>query len=260
MSLFGKNKPDPMAPARTVNLVKDPTGAPAVNLTKVRDSGHLDLAKRAEKSGVALGKRGLAGLRAQALLVLDHSGSMHADYQSGAVQTLVERALGFALQIDVDGTVPVIPFDSRILPTVDVGVDNYAGVVDRQIWRGRDMGSTNLAAAMTYVLNEARTATLPLFCIVVTDGEPDNRNAATEVVCELSRYPVFIKFLALKPVAYLSELDDLGDTRRLLDNVDAKPSSRELDLPTCTDLQFADAMVDEWDTWIEAATKAGVLA
>jgi hypothetical protein len=168
MGLFNRGA---ITPARTVNLVKDPTGAPAVNLTKVRDAGHVDLAKRADKAGLALSKRGLAGIRAQALLVLDHSGSMRADYASGAVQTLVERALGFAL----------------------------------------------------------------------------------------ARYPVFVKFLAVAPVAYLNELDDLGNDRRLLDNVDAKPSSPALNLRTCTDAQFADAMVDEWDTWIAAATKAGVL-
>lgn len=258
MGLFG-SKPQ-LSVARTVNLTKDPAGAPAVNLTKVRDGGHLDLAKRAEKSGIALGKRGLAGIRAQALLVLDHSGSMYQDYASGAVQTLVERALGFSLQIDVDGTVPVIPFDSRILPTVNVGVDNYAGVVDREIWRGRDMSSTNLAAALRVVKREAEHTQTPIFCTVVTDGEPDNRPDTTNIVCDLSRYPVFVKFLALKPVAYLNELDDLDGSKRLLDNVDAKPSTADLDLLSCSDLQFADAMADEWDSWIVAAQKAGVLS
>jgi hypothetical protein len=256
MGLFNRGA---ITPARTVNLVKDPTGAPAVNLTKVRDAGHVDLAKRADKAGLALSKRGLAGIRAQALLVLDHSGSMRADYASGAVQTLVERALGFALQIDVDGTVPVLPFDSHVWPTVDVTVANYAGAVDRDIWRRNQMGSTNLAAAMQTVKASAETTDAPIFCIVVTDGEPDNRAATTNAVCELARYPVFVKFLAVAPVAYLNELDDLGNDRRLLDNVDAKPSSPALNLRTCTDAQFADAMVDEWDTWIAVATKAGVL-
>ncbi|MER7002232.1 VWA domain-containing protein [Dactylosporangium sp. NPDC000555] len=257
MGLFGKTR---LTAAHTVNLHKDPAGAPAVNLTKVRDAGHVDLAKRAEKTGVALGKRGLAGIRAQAQLVLDHSGSMYPDYDSGDVQTLVERALAFALQVNASGTVPVIPFDSRILPTVEVGVGNYAGVVNREIWRGRNMGSTNLAAALRVVMETAAAATVPIFCIVVTDGEPDSRPDTTRIVCELSRYPVFVKFLALKPVAYLAELDDLDASRRLLDNVDSKPSSTDLNLLSCTDLQFADAMVDEWDTWIAAAQKAGIVA
>lgn len=244
--------------ARAVPLVKEPSGAPAVNLAKVRESGHVDLAKRADKAGLALSKRGLGGIRAQAMLVLDHSGSMRADYNSGAVQTLVERALGFALQIDLDGTVPVIPFDTKVLPTVDVTVDNYQGVVDREINRGW-MGTTNLADALALVLAEAERTTAPIFCIVVADGGPDSKRATTKVVCELSRYPVFLKLLAIRPVEYFQTLDDLDGTKRLLDNVDTKSSTAELDLLTCTDLQFAEAMADEWDTWVAAATAAGVL-
>lgn len=105
--MFGRNRstdtPSTVAaPARSVSLVKDPAGAPAVDLDTL--TGHVDLTKRAQKAGISLSKRNLAGIRAQAVLILDHSGSMRDDYRSGTVQTLVERALGFALQIDVDGT------------------------------------------------------------------------------------------------------------------------------------------------------------
>ncbi|MEV4138493.1 VWA domain-containing protein [Dactylosporangium sp. NPDC049742] len=244
--------------ARAVQLVKEPSGAPAVNLAKVRESGHVDLAKRADKAGLALSRRGLGGIRAQAMLVLDHSGSMRPDYKSGAVQTLVERALGFALQIDIDGTVPVVPFDTKVLPTVAVTVDNYSGVVDREINQGW-MGTTNLADALAVVLAEAEQTTAPIFCIVVADGSPDSKRATTKVVCELSRYPVFLKLLAIKPVEYFQSLDDLDDSKRLLDNVDTKYSTEALDLLTCSDLQFAEAMADEWDTWVAAATAAGIL-
>lgn len=244
-----------ITPARTVNLVKDAAGASAVNLSKVRDAGHIDLAKRADKAGIALSKRGLAGIRAQAVLVLDHSGSMHSDYANGKVQTLVERVLGFSLQIDVDGTVPVIPFDSRVLPAVDVTVDNYEGVVDRHIWNSR-MGTTNLAAALEVVRGMAQAATEPMFCAVVTDGSPDSKPAATNLVVDLARYPVFLKFLAIREVPYLAELDDMSPDLRLLDNVDAKFFD---DPAGMTDLAFADAMADEWESWIAAAQAAGII-
>jgi Mg-chelatase subunit ChlD len=245
-----------VAPARTVNLVKDPAGASAVNLSKVRAAGHIDLAKRADKAGLALSKRGLAGIRAQAVLVLDHSGSMHPDYANGKVQTLVERTLGFALQIDVDGTVPVIPFDSRVHPTVEVTVDNYSGVVDRDIWQRR-MGSTDLAQALTVVRDMASVSPEPLFCMVVTDGDPDSKRATTDLVVDLARYPVFLKFLAVRDVPYLNDLDDMRPDRRLLDNVDTKAFH---DPAGVSDLVFAEAMADEWDSWVQAATAAGVLA
>lgn len=261
MGLFSKKSGNgtintQMRPAKSVSLVKDPGCAPAVSLDKVEANGGIDLRKKAEKAGISLQKLDLAGIRAQAVLVLDHSGSMMGDYESGVVQTLVERALGFALQIDIDGEIPVIPFDYVVRPTVDVNMSNFAGIVNREIYNRRNMGSTNMAAAFEVIKKMAQTTDAPLFVIVVTDGEPDSRPETTRVVCELSRYPVFLKFLAIQPVSYLQELDDLPDSQRLLDNVDSK----YIDNPAgISDLNFADAMVDEWDSWIDLATRAGIL-
>lgn len=99
----------------------------------------------------------------------------------------------------------------------------------------------------------------PIVCVVLTDGDPDSRPDATRVVCDLARFPVFIKFLALRSVPYLQELDDLEQTRpgaRLLDNVDAK-TIRDPD--GISDADFAEAMTDEWDSWLRAAAAAGVV-
>lgn len=260
MGLFS-SKPD--GAARTVKLVKDPSGAPAVDTVKVRAAGHEDLAKSAEKAGIALSKRNLSGIRAQAVVLLDMSGSMKRDYQSGAVQILLQRALGFSLQIDADGTVPVIPFDDRIRDTFDVNMGNFSTAANA-VWTPNDMGSTNLAGALKVLMSMAKKTDAPIFACILTDGSPDDRKAATKVVCELAGYPVFLKFMALRPVDYLSELDDLEQSQpgaRLLDNVDAKPErGSSLNLLSCTDLEFQDAMADEFDTWTQAATTHGILA
>lgn len=253
--MFG-TKTTTAKPARTVTLTKG--AGPAVDLAKVRE-GHAGLAKKADKAGVALSKRGLTGIRAQAVLLLDHSRSMYGDYASGAVQELVERALGFALQIDVDGIVPVIPFDSREWPVVDVTVDDYQGAVGdgaNGIWKRNQMGSTRLDLALDVLRGMALDTETPIFALVVTDGNPDDRTRTTRAVVDLARYPVFIKFLALRSVPYLQELDDLDSSQRLLDNVDTKTFPT---LAGVTDLAFADAMADEWDTWIATAQAAGVL-
>lgn len=267
MSIFrpsSRNVPERSAtfqPARSVPLVRDAAGAPAVDLVKLRDTGHVNLTKRAEKAGLALSRRGLAGIRGQAVLVLDHSGSMRSDYKAGKVQTLVERVLGFALQIDTDGVVPIIPFDSRVHPVVKVGatagrkVEDYRDVVNRCIWKPH-MGCTDLAAALGVVRNMAITTKEPMFVAVVTDGSPDSEWLTTKVVVDLARYPVFLKFVAIREVPYLRQLDDLPSTARLLDNVDAKAFA---DPAAVSDLAFADAMADEWDTWVAAATVAGIL-
>ncbi len=239
-----------------LTLTKDPGGRPATDIAAIR-SEHPDLAKRADKAAASLSRRGLAGIRAQALLYVDHSGSMFDDYQSGAVQTLIERVLGFALTIDVDGTVPVIPWDSKLWPAVDVAVGNYQDVATRGLWHRGNMGSTRLDLALADIEERAKNTDVPLFAVVVTDGNPDNRTAATGAVCDLARHPVFIKFAAVRSVPYLDELDVLDASMRVVDNVDTKVFN---DLSAVSDMAFADAMADEWDAWVVAAQRAGVLA
>ena len=256
--MFGRTK-STQQPANPVALFKDPTGGPAVNLDKVAAAGHVNLAKTAGVVGVSLRKRGLAGMRGRVIVVLDHSGSMHSDYRSGVVQQLLLRTLAFGLQIDTDGSIEVVPFDSRVWPTVVVDTGNHQRVVEKSIWHPNDMGRTDLAAALDNVRRLAEKTDEPIVCVVITDGNPDSKPEATRVVCDLARYPVFLKFLAIRDVPYLQELDDLEQVKpgaRLLDNVDAKTIN---DPAGMSDSDFAEAMTDEWDSWLAAATAAGVV-
>lgn len=240
------------APARSVQLTKQ--FGPATPRADVEAKGGIDMTKRFDKAGVSLSKRGLDGIRAEAVMLLDHSGSMISDYENGTVQTLVERALGFALQIDTDGTIPVIRFDYGVHKAIDVNIGNYAAITQNQLYERDKMGSTNLTAALDELLTLAKKTTQPIFAIIVTDGQPNDTTTVTQRVRELAKYPVFLKFLAIQNVPYLQKLDDMDG--RLIDNADAKFIS---DPAGISDLNFADAMTDEWATWIGAAQVAGIL-
>lgn len=242
--------------AKSAKYIQDEEGLPAVSLAKVEAEGGVDLKKKVQTIGVSLRKRGLSGMRAQVLLVLDHSYSMSSDYNSGAVQALVEKFLAFGLQIDIDGKIPVIPFDDSVKSEVEVNMSNYRDIVDSRIYNYSQMGSTNLTDALKKVREIAKETNEPLFVAILTDGEPNDKHSSTEIVKDLARYPVFLKFLAVRPVNYLQELDDLGNDVRLLDNVDSK-SFRNAS--SVSDEEFAEAMADEWDTWVKAALAAGVL-
>lgn len=253
--MFGRNK---SGPANPVRYIKDPSGQPAVDLGDIEKKGHVSLSKEARTVGVSLQKRGLAGMRGRVVVVLDHSGSMHGDYNSGAVQTLLERTLGFGLQIDTDGEIEVIPFDSRVWPTTRVGVGNYQQAA-QSIWKPNKMGGTDLTAALKTVKNMAADTKEIIVCIVITDGEPNDSVSATEAVCELARYPVFLKFVGLRRVAYLDYLDKLEDHKpnaRLIDNVNSQTVS---DPSTVTAERFAEQITEEWDGWLTAAAGAGVI-
>ena len=250
------------APAHTVSFTKDASGAPAVDLTKVREVSP-DLAKSADRAGLALSKRDLSGARFQVIVLLDYSGSMGADYRSGAVSTLVTRALGIALQRDADGKVPVIPFDGSVRPTFEVDQTNFTTAVASIEAANGVKGSTDMVAALRAAKELIKVSDLPVLLVVATDddnGSAANKAAIKAEVCDLANYPAFIKFLALREVPFLSLLDDLDSTQRLVDNVDAKPEAGSgQNLLTCSDQEFQDAMADELDTWVAAATAAGVL-
>jgi uncharacterized protein YegL len=237
--------------------MKDASGAAATNLQDIETNGGLTLRKKTEAVATSLRKRDMSGIRAQVMVVLDHSGSMSSDYENGKVQDLVDRFLAFGLTVDADGEIPVMPFDSSVKRTVNVNMSNYQGVVQREIYKPYEMGGTNLTAALEKVRDAAKTTDAPLYVAIVTDGEPNDSRSAREIVKDLSRYPVFIKFLAVQQVNFLEELDDMSDSERLLDNVDTKEYRSRMS--NVSDEQFAEDMTDEWNTWVAAALAAGVL-
>lgn len=252
MFRLGSNKPS-FSVAKTIKYTRGSESA--TNMQTVEASGGVSLRKKSEAAGVSLKKKNMDGVRAQVVLVIDHSGSMRGDYASGKVQELVERVLAFGLQVDVDGTIPVIPFDNRVHKTIDVTMTNYQNIVQNEIYKPGQMGGTEYEGPLKEVRELAKKTDDPIFLCFLTDGDPWNHDAATQLVCDLSRYPVFIKFLSLRDVPYLQMLDDLGNDKRLLDNVDTKVfTNLNMD-----DEAFADAMVDEWDSWTVAARNAGIL-
>lgn len=258
MGLFGNHNNSSAVDrsvARSVKLVKG-TG-PAIALEHIENTGGIDLRKKTEAAHLSLSKKSdTAGIRAQVMVVVDHSGSMYSEYDNGLVQEMVERFLGFGMAVDVDGEIPVVPFDFKAKNAVNVNISNYHNVVKDQIFKPNDMGSTNLADALEKVRDEAKKTDAPLFVAIVTDGEPDSKDKAREIIKDLSRYPVFIKFLAVRKVKFLEELDDMSDSERLLDNVDTKEYTS---LAGVSDQDFANDMADEWDSWVKLALSAGVL-
>ncbi|MEV4129029.1 hypothetical protein [Nocardia sp. NPDC049707] len=66
---------------------------------------------------------------------------------------------------------------------------------------------------------------------------------------------VFVKVLTLVKAPFWDSMDDL-EVPGLIDNLDAK---RIADPAGMSDLDFADAMVCEWNSWVNLAIRAGIL-
>jgi hypothetical protein len=121
--------------------------------------------------------------------------------------------------------------------------------------RPNHMGGTYLGYPLQMVLDMAKTADSPLYVVIVTDDDPTDEHDVIRLLKELKRYAVFLKVLTLVKAPFWDRMDDLT-VPGLIDNLDAK---RIKDPAGMSDLAFTDAMVDEWSSWVELATRAGIL-
>ncbi len=226
----------------------------------------------------------------QVVAVVDRSGSMRDEYNSGAVQNAIDIALGFALIVDDDGNVPTVFFDDRLeTHTIDTG--NFHGFLNKYGIRARN--TTDLTSALHEVAKitgngdlfsggggmfrrgggtkpTVKHMQMPAYAIVITDGVPNDTGSATDAIRALSYRGIFLKFIYVGDVSvdrsgeprdpglrFLMSLDDdipvgvpYERGGRLIDNVDVKPLGSMMG---ASDGVIYDAMFDEVSTWTAAA-------
>ncbi|MGW7359423.1 VWA domain-containing protein [Streptomyces sp. NPDC054802] len=245
------------APAATV-----PTpAAPAEPLTGV-PSGLVSLAKAA---AVSLEKKGLTGQRAAVYLVVDRSYSMKSYFANGTVQRLADQALGLSVNLDDDGTVPLVFFDSNPYPFVDISLDRYAGVVAQQHQaHGGEltMGGTQYTIAMRAVIEhyqdyQRKGGLDPALVIFQTDGAPQDRDAARLALAQASALPIFWSFVGFghSRIPFLEQLDTL--TGRTVDNASYFHAGGQP--AAIADSDLYDGLTAEFGPWLAAARSRGVL-
>ena len=161
----------------------------------------------AQKLDPILEQYGLQNHTAQCALLLDYSGSMDWLYEKrrGAkshVEVMVERMVPFALRWDDNGVIDTWLFDTGVSELHDVTLDNLDTAV-ADMTKNRRMGTTNLHAGLSAVVDhyEFRSlsgpAEFPTYLICITDGRPDNASSCTRLIEQLSKYGMFIQFVAI---------------------------------------------------------------
>lgn len=232
-----------------------------IDLMKVEQQapGLVSLAKTA---GVSLSKHGLGGQRAAVYLVVDRSYSMRDYYRDGSVQHLADQALALSVNLDDDGVVPLVMFDSRPYPTIDIRLDSYSGQVATQHQRfggENTMGGTHYTIAMHRVIEHYRSsgATDPALVLFQTDGAPQDEQDTQVQLAMASKLPLFWAFIGFgrRPVPFLQTLDTLPG--RAVDNASyfhtgAVPQALD-------DAVLYDGITAEFAQWLPAARAAGVL-
>lgn len=165
-----------------------------------------------KQAGISLEKHGASGEKAAVYLVLDHSGSMQGFYDSGAVQKLAEEALGMSANLDDDGIVPVVYFETNAHKPQEVGLDTYQGWV-QQTHPHIPWGFTNYAGAMDIVVKHYKKSKAkdPALVIFQSDGKPDSEAAVARALREYSDLPICWFFVGFgEGAGYLNTLLVLG--------------------------------------------------
>lgn len=230
----------------------------AISLQKLQDQAPQLVDLRKSVDAKMHGNPVMEGHAAKVALALDYSGSMAALYRSGAVQKLAERVLALATAFDDDGDIDVFIFATKAHYVGALGIGNYQNGVDRLLLKYR-MGSTNYADAIRVIrahyykdaggffgklLGKKR---LPVYVMVITDGEPDSRPDAEQQIREASKDPIFWQFMGLgkNRFDFLSRLDELSG--RFIDNAGFFAVDNPESMPNHDLYQ---SMLAQYPTWV----------
>ena len=241
-----------------------------------------------------LGSKGCFNEQAEVILVLDISGSMSNHFQSGNVQTLVERMLAIALNFDPDGQISIIAFGRNAHDCGVVGRENYhecikpAGRHTYSI-NGNVLaleGGTSYAPPFDMALSQtfgsdwrnlnnggsrgffgfgkkkgngrpslSAPATHPTFVLFITDGECNDARDTTSIVADSSNLPLFTQFAGLGRERF--------HTLRSLDNLEGRFIdnaglffANDVHMP---EEQLFGGMLNEFPTYIREARAKGII-
>lgn len=222
----------------------------------------LDLRKR-EVAKVLVGK-GVCGVRARVVLVLDKTGSMRRLYSAGTVRRVVERMLPIAVQLDDDGRIEPYLYAADYARLPDITVDGAeAWSAEYLHLRGRHGGidyaeiggANNELPVMREIIASVNRHRQPTLVLFFTDGGFRQKAKITALMREASVLPAFWQFIGLGHADYglLHTLDTM--TGRRVDNAGFFSVD---DIDTVTDADLYNRLLGEFPDWLSAAESAGI--
>lgn len=261
MNMFRRSQPEPAPAPQT-----PPTGqGAAISLEKVQKAAPA-LVSLYKQAGVSLEKKGLAGERAAVYLVLDRSGSMAPYYRAhrglnSHMQYFAEQTLGLSANLDDDGVVPLVFFDSQAFSAVEISLTSYQGRIGTEHERLGRMGGTDYASAMRTVVDHYQSsgASTSAFVVFQTDGATYNENTVKDLLREYSHLPIFWQFVGFghpgsREFAFLRKLDTLRG--RAVDNAGFFEAGT--DPAAISDAALYDQLMSEYPAWLAAARAKGI--
>ncbi|WP_297619931.1 VWA domain-containing protein [Nocardia sp.] len=258
---------------------------PGIRLTKGEEHLPVDMRKRLslrkEQVAVSLAKRGISGLTARVVLVLDASGSMTPLYDKQLVHRVVERMAAVAAQLDDNGDMQAWTFASTPARLPDLAIADMPQWISLHVRCGklslfgnrkpprdlqpgqvdmRTVGIQNeeqkvIAEVRSYIRSEPLPA--PTLVLFFSDGGVYKNNEIEQELRAAVEEPIFWQFVGLgtrSGYGVLERLDTMAGRR--VDNVGFFAVD---DIDQISDPELYDRLLSEFPAWINEATRAGIL-
>ncbi|MEH2073820.1 MAG: VWA domain-containing protein [Nostoc sp.] len=251
---------------------------PKVNIPIV--NSYIDITKKAEisllkaKVDIVLKKKGISQDVVRVALVLDISGSMNHQYNSGAVQAFLERIVPVASRLDDNNTLDIWFFGSKCKRTKSVTEINVDGYINKECGEAKRAllvfkmpslmlelgGGNNESSVIKDVIKkytQEQPSKLPTLIVFLSDGGVTDEQEIKKSVIDAAKYPIFWQFVGLAGSNYgiLERLDTMGG--RIVDNADFFHLD---DLRKITDEQLYERLLNEFPSWIKQARAKGILS
>lgn len=211
---FTKNNNNPISTTSASASSNEPT----ISLEKSKVALDKSIVNLSKQSGVNLDVH-----KAKVAVVMDKSGSMQHHFYSGGVQAILNRLLPLAVKFDDNGELETFVFNTDCqLITPAMTLDNFSTYVETQILgKGHSpIGGTRYAPVIKTTMKKMACfkSEIPIFVIVVTDGDNNDKLETDESIRKSSEFPIFYQFIGIghDTFNYLQKLDNLSG--RKVDN------------------------------------------
>ena len=269
-----------------------PAPAPArISLEKRFEQQAPQLVSLAKIAGVSLAKNKLDRVRAKVAFVLDASGSMYGQYDSGQVQQVVNRVFPLGVHFDDDEELETWAFARKSKQLSNVTFANFKHYVKKdaggwQQWMSDlNAGYNNEPAVIRDVIAHfsgltppdavaekkglfsskksfpdgfapAIDARTPVFVLFISDGGVSHNQEIEFLIRWSSTLPIFWQFIGIGGSSYgaLEKLDALAG--RHIDNANFFAID---DLRQISEAELYDRMMQEFPQWLKAARSKGMI-
>lgn len=217
-----------------------------------------------KKADVVLKKNSINNIQAKVALVLDASGSMSKNYNSGSVQEVVNRLIPIAVNFDDNYSLDCWAFGDKPCELSSINLNNFSNFInnDNGGWKRWNVGSRInnetdvIKEVLSFYSKDNFNDNLPVYVLFISDGGVHDNRGITNAIVQASKKPIFWQFVGLGGYDYgiLEKLDNMSG--RFVDNCDFFAMDKINDF---SEEKLYEKMFEEFPSWLKEIKNKNIL-